>query len=255
MENPTIFSLKRFYLLSRRQILSNTMSLLIAFGAVAGVLLIISLLVAYFNPENLNNLTGLYFAVMFIGGYIFSSNMFNELHTAPKSYNYLTLPVSTTERLVSAWAISAFLFPAIALIAMALMVFLANLIMNLTLDLAPFQGIFSRGSFQAVKVYFITQSVFLLGAAYFRKNNFLKTLLALFVISMIINIYMGITGYIMFSEWDMSMQVNISEDGSYPAIENLFLRQIPAVASFVFNYVTVPFFLVTTWFSLKERQV
>jgi hypothetical protein len=47
-------------------------------------------------------------------------------------------------------------------------------------------------------IYLVTHSVFLLGATYFRKNNFLKTLLALFLISLALNIYSGLVGWGVF---------------------------------------------------------
>jgi hypothetical protein len=50
METNNLFNFKRLLLLMRRQIFSSAKSLLIAFGGMAGTLLIISLLVAYFNP-------------------------------------------------------------------------------------------------------------------------------------------------------------------------------------------------------------
>ncbi len=255
MKTNSIFSFRRLYLLLRRQLLSNASAWLIAFGAVAGSLLVLSLLVAYFQPANLAALTGLYFTVMFIGGYIFTSNIFGELHHAQRSYQYLTLPVSTTERLFSAWIITAIVFPVIAVLSMALIVLIANLVMNFTFDVTPFQSVFSKGSWTSVKVYMVTQSVFLLGAAYFRKNNFLKTVLALFVVSVIFQIVIVTTAYFVFSPFAEEGAFNIGPQHMSQQMENVFLTHVPATARVIFWYLTIPFFLIVTWFSLKERQV
>jgi hypothetical protein len=255
METNNFFTLKRLMLLLRRQVFSSGKSLLIAFAGVSGFLLILSLLVAYFNPAALSGLTSTYFTVMFIGGYIFTSNIFNEMHTPQKAYSYLTLPVSTTERLASAWILTGWLFPLVSLLLMSLIVLLANLIMNMTVDLAPFQGVFSAAGMKAVKVYIVTQSLFLLGAAYFRKNNFLKTLLALFLVSLAINIYMGLTGWLLFRDLMGEGGFNVEAQTLSPFWEHLFTKQFPAIFHFVFYYLTIPFFLVTTWFGIKERQV
>ncbi len=236
--------------------MSNAPVWLIAFGAVAGTLLLISLLVAYLKPENLPGLSGLYYTVMFIGGYVYTSSIFGELHHSQRSYQYLTLPVSTTERLLSSWLLTALLFPLFSVMLMALIVFIANLIMNFTFDVTPFQSVYSSSGWTAIKVYFVTQSVFLLGAAYFRKNNFLKTVLALFVVSVIIQVIIVVTAWILFSpEASSGEGLSLGPQNMSLELENLIMNYIPATARLVFWYLTVPFFLVVTWFSLKERQV
>ncbi len=254
METKNYFDLKRLYLLTRRQILSERTGWLIALTAVAGIMLVISLFVAYFNPMLMPALTPSYLSIMFLGGYVFTSSIFTELHYPQKAVHYLTLPVSTTERLLAAWIITGILFPIFALILIAIIVFIANLIMNLTLDLTPFNHIFANGGSGAFRSYLITQSVFLLGAAYFRKYNFLKTLLAIFVFIVAITIIMAAFGWIIFSPYsglefaDESRNLTIS-------LNNLFADRIPSLARFIYFYVGVPFFLVVTWFTLKERQV
>jgi hypothetical protein len=254
MEANNIFSFSRLYLLMRRQVFSNGKSLLIAFGGVSGFLLVISLLVAHFNAPALGGLKNLYLTIMFIGGYIFTSNIYSDLHQMQRSYNYLTLPVSVSERLFSNWLISAILFPLISVLAMALIILLSNLVTKFTIDMAPIQGIFSSSTFTAVKVYIITQSIFLLGATYFRKNNFLKTLLAVFLLGLVINLYTGFLGWGLFNGFKTS--AIMFDNQQMPAsFENLFMKQIPDASRFVFNYLMLPFFLLTTWFSIKERQV
>ncbi len=256
MEANNILNIKRLYLFVRRQVLSNSGSWLIAFGGIAGVLLVISLLVAHFQPQNLSGMTGLYFSVLFVGGYVFTAGIFNELHNPQKSYQFLTLPVSATERLLGGWLLTGIVFPVFGVLAMSLIVLLANLVMNFTLDVTPFQSVFSPQSFTALKVYVVTQSVFLLGAAYFRKNNFLKTILALFIISVVVQIVVATTAWALFSPFtDGGDGLNIGPEHLSPRMETFFTNYIPAIARVVFWYLTVPFFLITTWFSLKERQV
>ncbi len=253
MKAQQSLNIHRLYFLIRRHILSNGKSWLIAYGAIAGSLLVLTLFRGYFQPTDIGGLTGLYFVAMFIGGYIFTASIYSELHHPQRSYQYLTLPVSTTERLLSAWIITAFIFPLVAILTMALIVFIGNLIMNFTLDSAPFTGVFSAGSWSSLKVYWITQSMFLLGAAYFRGYNFLKTVLALFVISVALQIIAGATGWILFGA--PGTQVAFGPEQMSQQLEDFFLRIFPSLARLVFNYLFVPFFLITSWFSLKERQV
>ncbi len=254
MKTNNIFDFKRLYLLTRRQILSERTGWLIALTAVAGIMLVISLLVAYFNPALMPALTPSYFSIMFLGGYVFTSSIFAELHYPQKAVHYLTIPVSTTERLLAAWIITGVLFPIFSLILIAIIVFVANLIMNLTLDLTPFNHVFSNGGPGVFRTYLITQSIFLLGAAYFRKYNFLKTLLAIFVFIVAITTLTAIFGWVIFAPYSgqeftdggQSLTINLN---------SLLTERIPAIASFIYFYAGVPFFLVVAWFALKERQV
>ncbi len=253
MKTHNTLNIKRLLLLIKRHLLSNVKPWLIAYGAVTGSLLFITLFRGYFQPEDIGGLTGLYFVVMYIAGYIFTAGIYGELHQPQRSYQYLTLPVSNTERLLSGWLITAVLFPIVALISMSLIVFIGNLVMNLTLDVTPFRGIFAANVWSSVKVYIITQSMFLLGAAYFRGYNFLKTVLALFVIAISIQIIAGIAGWLLFGF--EGGHIEMGTQSMSQQMEDLFIHTIPNVAGFIFNYLFVPFFLITTWLSLKERQV
>lgn len=254
METNKYLSVKRLYFLIRRHIMSERIGWLIALAAIAGILLIISLLVAYFNPMTLPLLTPGYLSVMFIGGYIFTSSIFSELHYPQRAFHYLTLPVSTTERLIAAWIITGILFPIFSLVLIVVIVFVANLIMNLTFDFTPFNNVFTNGGSGVFRSYLITQSVFLLGAAYFKKYNFLKTLLAIFIFITGILIFTGTLGYLMFSSFSGHEFIE-GADNITLRVNQLFAERIPAIARFIYFYVGVPFFLVVTWFTLKERQV
>ena len=255
MKTNQIIQFNRLGLLLRRQVFSNGKSIGIAFGAITGMMLVITLLIAYFNPVALNNLHYLYFTALFIGGYIFSSNVYNELHQIQKSYSYLTLPVSTTERLLSGWIISGLLFPVVSLAAIAIVVILSGLVISLITGSIPAQDLIYHNSLSLIKTYVITQTIFLLGAVYFRKNNFLKTLLALFLFMVLINLYTGLVGWMLFGSFTQQGGMIVDETMVSQPMEKLFTTHFPNIASFVFNWLFGPFFLVTTWFGIKERQV
>ena len=255
MENNNFLNINRLYLLTRRHILSNAKGWFIAFGAVSGALLVISLLTAYFNPQNLPNLAPTYITIMFIGGYIFTSNIFSELHDVRKATHYLTVPASTTERLLSAWLLTAILFPILSMLIITLIILIANLLMNLTLNFEPFQQVFYNGGFSIFRSYLITQSIFLLGAVYFRKNNFLKTVLAMFVFSMVVMALASAFGYLFLSSLSEGPGATFEANNMTVQLESLFLEGIPAAARILYYYLSVPFFLVVSWFTLKERQV
>jgi len=255
MKTNNILDIKRLGFLLRRQIFSNGKSMMIALVGVSGIMLFITLLVGFFNPTALNSLHHLYFTAMFIGGYIFTSNIYAELYPVHRSYHYLTLPVSVTERLLSGWIISGILYSLIALLIIGIIVLLSNLILSIALVNAPVQTLLLKGALKTTSIYLITQTIFLLGAAYFKKNNFLKTILALFLFTLALQIFVTVFGYLLFGSFSATDGQFTGVNFSDYQLENLFLTHIPKASRFIYYWLLGPFLLVTTWFCLKEREV
>lgn len=256
MENKNnLFSFRRLFLLGKRQIAGNLSGLLIAFAAIAGALLVISLLSGYSNPASLSRLGPLYYVVLFIGGFVFTSNIFAEMSTPQRSIPYLTLPVSKLERLTNAWLLTAVIYPILALLVIALIVGLAHLLLGVPMQAGTMGVVWSQNALSIVLIYVITQSVFLFGAIYFRKHNFIKTLLSLFVFQIIISIFMAFTVYLLFGKFQFSEEVMVQQTNLSPAMERFFTHTLVEIAKIGFNYLMVPFFLMLTWFGIKERQV
>lgn len=249
------FSLTRLFFLGKRQVLGNLSGFLIAFAAFAGTLLVISLLAGYSDPGRLSRIAPLFYVALFIGGYVFTSNIFAELHSPQRSIPFLTLPVSKIERLVNVWLLTAILFPVLALLSYALVVFLAHLILGVPLTGDSFSMIWSKSALNVVMIYVITQSIFLFGAIYFRKHNFFKTLLSLFVILIVIGLFMLIVGYILFGTFKFDNEMLMQQSSFSPALERFFTHTLVEIVKFAFYYLTIPFFLLLTWFGIKERQV
>jgi hypothetical protein len=233
------------YFISRQATL-NFHPVLIAAGAIFGLLLVISLLVAYFNPEDLGNLKGLYQSVYFIGGYILTSKIFYELNSPQRSYFLLTLPVSTLEKIIGSWVLTSLGYT----IIYGVFIFLISLITTLVSGGYNFLAdIYDRQYFTEIGIFLVTQSIFFLGACYFRNNNFLKTLLAVIIFVLIIGIYSGSLGWLLFSG-EKENDLNVSGDFK------LSTERFAELASHIFFwYVFAPFMLVVSYFSLKERQV
>ncbi len=244
--NSNNFNSNRLFQFIQRQVFLNAPPMLIAAGAVFGTLLVISLLVAYYGGGDLDDLRGFYLTVFFIGGYIFTSNIFSELHTPQKSYFYLTLPVSTLEKTIGSWLLSALAYTVVFQLFAAIIYLIVQLISGKG---PAFTEFFNRDYMLAVGVYVVTQTIFFLGASYFRKYNFLKTLLALFIILVIIGLYAGGLGWLLFRGDNMNNN-NFSGEFQF-TVENV----IPRILKFVFWYIFAPFMLVVSYFSLKEREV
>lgn len=237
----------------RRQLTINSKNLIVAFAACFGVLVIINYLNIYYggrvNPDLIISLS---FVMMFIGGYIFTSMGFNELHSPHKAYQYLTLPATNIEKLASVWFLTTILYVAVSIILLAALVIVCNLFaLIMGSQTISFGFLLNFPIWNIIKVFFITQSIFLLGSIYFRKNNFLKTILALIVVGFILMIYVAINGYL-FVGPDFHGIDNSEMSGSMSVfMEDTF----PVIMKYLFNIITAPFFYVVTYFVLKERQV
>lgn len=256
MENKNnIFSTKRLFLLLKRQVLGNLNGLLIAFAAIAGALLVVSLLAGYSNPASIRGLSPLYYVMLYVGGYVFTSNIFAELHNPQRSIPYLTLPVSNLERLANAWLLTAVMYPIFALIGIGLIIFLGHIILGIPLVSGAFSAVLSAKALNIVLIYVITQSLFLFGAVYFRKHNFLKTLLGLFVLQNVLGLFLVIMGYLLFGTLNFDSNQWLQESSFSEGIEVFITKTLPEILKFAFYYLMVPFFLLLTWFSIKERQV
>ncbi|QHT68745.1 hypothetical protein GXP67_19890 [Rhodocytophaga rosea] len=244
--NQDNFNINRLFNFIQRQVSLNLPPMLIAAGGIFGLLLVVSLFVAYFDPRDIREINSFYLTVFFIGGFIFTSRIFSELNSPQKSYFYLTLPVSTLEKVIGSWVLSSPVY----VVVFSVGIFIIYLITGLVAggNHASIPDMFDKHYFQSMGVYMVTQTVFFLGAAYFRNYNFLKTLLALFVLQVIIGSYSGLLGWMLFGS---KLQ---SEDFS-GGFQYFVEYTIPQIAHVLFWYLLAPFLLVVSYFSLKERQV
>ncbi|MBA3898701.1 MAG: hypothetical protein H0X62_00590 [Bacteroidetes bacterium] len=239
-------NISRLGLFIRRQAVLNVSSLWVSLGAISGVLIIITLLVAVFSPYNLESLKGLYMTVLYISGLIFTSKVFAELHKPQKAYALLTLPVSNLEKTLGAWIISSPVFIIIYLVFIFLIISISSMIVGSASALVNF---FDQDTWRPIAVYMVIQPIFLLGASTFRGNNFLKTVFSIFLFNVVVSVFAGLLVYILFEGGSLH-QGSVSPDFISFATDTV----VPVI-SFMFWYLLAPFMLLVSYFKLKERQV
>ena len=257
MTQNKIINIKSLFLFIKRYLFINKNTLSVAFGAAAGVIILILMLAAYqtksFNSEILFSTV---FPFYFLGGLIFTSSSFKELHDPKSSYSFLTFPVSTFEKLFGIWLSTSVLF---SIASIATMYIINILVSVLSSQLFDFQlhidNIFTLQLFTEVGKYIVIQSIFFLGAIYFRKNNFFKTILTIFVIFTVFAILTGLSGRIIFSDYMGLHSYNLNSDNSSFELQETIKNTIPQILKFTFWYLCAPFFLIVSYFRLKERQI
>jgi hypothetical protein len=252
-----IFNPTRFGYLLNRQILINFRGLAIAAGCFIGIFVFLNAIILYNNPLSLNSQT--FFAqllpVVMLGGIIFTSNIFVELNKPQQSFMFLTLPATITEKLAVAWFTSSVMYLAAAIVS----IFIVNVILIIIGALffghsVQLFNLFNTKLLHMYAIYMVIQPMFLLGAISFRKNNFFKTLGTLILAGFVLALYVGLLMKIVFNGLDTT-QLNVGPNNLSLDAVALFSDYMPTIAKVLFWGFTAPFFLVVSYFSLKERQV
>jgi hypothetical protein len=254
MEKINQFSMQRFMLLMKRYLMFNHKTLLIGLGAIAGTLMVIGLLQVVITRGNFNLsallTTGQIF--VFVSGLILTSLSYNEIHVSARSQFYLTLPATTAEKLFSTWLITSIVYIVVANILLSLVLLLTNAIAAVGWG-SPisFFNPFTYSNLTMMGSYLVAQSIFFLGALYFRQNNFLKTLLSLFVLSMVLNIIAVTIMYLLFGRTGVhGGDFEMMNPGLFG-----FLRGYGTLMVRTFSAAVVLFCLTVSYFKLKEREV
>ena len=264
MNNHSIFSFNRFKLLTIRQLSINIRTMLIATAAIFCLLMVIGAIRIWDHSIDMTSLMEIIMPFIFIGGCMVTSVIFSELNAPHKGYLYLTLPATALEKIASAWFISGILYFIFSVILMMIInLLLIILAAAFTQNSVEVIDLFTLNTLKTFGTYLITQSLFFVGAIHFRKVHFLKTVLALFIVGMIIGIYTATMGKIFLEDIMFNMQ-NSSDNYSfsYNAVNfnevRLNSETIPIFTPFM-KYLSaiaiVPFMLTVSWFKLKEREV
>lgn len=256
MENLNNFSAQRFILLMRRFITLHFKTWLTGIYMLSSLLVLLGLLNTYINSGQLNTnlliLTG--HTVIFLGGLVLSSMAFNELHYPTRSQFLLTLPATTFEKLFSHWLVTSLIFIVFAHVVLAVTLALVGGICHVIWGSAiSFYNPFAMQSVKVMGTYMVAQSIFFLGAVYFRKNNFLKTALSLFVINTALSIIIGLFMVLVFKS--AFIGIDTTTNPINPQAQVFFETTLPWLNKIFLGFVLTPFCLVVAYFRLKEREV
>ncbi len=249
------FSLSRFKLVLKRYMVLNQRTWIIGFLSVGGFLLLISIL-PYIS--DMINLTGGGFssirdtAIFFyvLGGLLLTSMIFNEIHTPNSAFQFLTLPATTFEKLASVWFATTIVYTLAAISGIFVLSVIYETVEGINL------GIWSRFSlfnpFQpqilsTILSYLFYQSIFLLGAVYFRKNNFLKTFLVIITFFLglffFVNIIVLIIGLSQFEGFSFGISLGPNAPTWLTILEYLV------------GFILTLMFLLFSYLQLKNKQV
>ena len=260
MNPSTSFSIGRLGYLLRRDLLQDYRTILIAFVVVIGILKV-NAIANTWNGQSLGQFHEFMFPfLLFLGGTIFTTSIFNELNDASRRHTYLSLPASTLEKFISKYLVSSIGFVIFTIVAYWIFALLIGLFAYLAFgsEIAHFKP-FSSLNLELMKVYFAVHSVAFLGAIVFDKFAFFKTgisCMALILLTAIITyLFMRIVFWDLFDGWSITNNTANKDLTLDDSVENMMNEWGESVFKFLIFFVFTPLVLATAYFKLKEREV
>ena len=245
----------RLWYLARNEIYLNYKTILISFGAIFGLLLIINVSsVTSYAEWNFNHV---FFPIsLMVGGLITVSLAFSPLYDKRRGMSYLTLPASSLEKYLSRFLITSIGYLIAGTVIYILLSLLSAWITTSAFKMShPIFNPFSRNSLFFMRLYIVCHSVMFFGAIYFRKNNLLKTLLSLFLLSLAISavvaVYYRFVFHNHFVGFGLKMVNNLEE--VEPTQD--FIKFITGSSSVILYWIMAPFFWITGYLRFKETEV
>ncbi len=257
MENIKSFSFKRILLLMQKTLYENAKSVIIGLTTVFGLFSFILFMSALNNGGNSwNNLDAFYTPGLFIAGLFIAGSAFSNFRNKEKTLSYLMLPASSLEKFISEWLLTTFVF----IIVYTGIFYIFNFLLLSVGNIFGFDvniiNIFNPDLlFDNLPKFFIFQSLFLAGAATFKKSPFFKTVFVGFLFMIFITIYLSVLAYFLKGTFEtFSFNNNGMNMSGQELSYNYENHWITETAKIMYYYITAPAFWLYTYFKLKEKE-
>ena len=235
-----------------------------ALSTIIGILAVIS----HNRFEHVSDFLPFYYIGLFLGGLLFTSRSFNELGNKEKGVDYLMLPASQFEKFFTLFLISTigfFLFYHLSCYLSFKIIENVQLSYNGQQIERNYKFLSDPDEKQYIYYgYFVLQSIFLLGATYFHKYTFLKTLFSVFIFlfglyvinCILVTLLFGFGGEF----WKRSVpffMVNKLEGGpvNWHTTTYLIPRWLLDTYSFIMKFILAPVFWTMAYFRLKDQEI
>lgn len=205
---------------------------------------------------------------LMISGLIFAANMFKIFAYTPGGMHYLLIPATHAEKLVSSILLSIVYYFCMFLVTYTIGTWLGIQLGNLLFGLEkPLtfsfyqmdntgvdwngQMVHQIGLLKTYVSFVITQSIFLLGSIFFKRNSVGRTFLSIMAISIVLIIIQLFLIKINFGTWNMNIQMNNTI--FLPSGMKLFQNNVWIFK--LLTYLTIPFLWLVSYFRLTEKEV
>lgn len=223
------FSIQRLWLLIRGDVHNKYRSWLRASIAFAIMILVSgTFFAAIIRSDNANfRLNGqtigldiytyfypIWFAIVLaVMGLLFSGQAFPELHDKTRNESYLLIPASSLEKTLARLFISTVGLVAYLFVFMFLVSVISEILKVLILDQRnPFFNPFTSPIWEVIFLYLFFQSIFFLGAAWFRKLHIVNTVIVLTLFALLGSLVaeqslLNSAGTVIYQFWHTSIWV------------------------------------------------
>ena len=247
MATNNIFSIKRAYLLFKRNLCLNSKMYFFAIGAYC----MIAFFIAFMHAKNTNtyvpyNMAQILIFAMCLVGMLFSATIFKEMHNPTKSISFLTLPVSNLEKFIVNLFITNILF-----------VFIFTIINYITITVFVYY-IYQKGVIESfyfppnydvftlfTKYFLVINTIYFFAGTVLKKYQYEATslIVGLVFISIILLHFSIVDNYSpIFNNGLFAASI-------YPSwMDNHFI-------DIVILKVAPLMFIVTAYFSIKEKEI
>jgi len=246
------FNFNRIGLLFQRYFYENFISELIYWGVVAIVFMYVR-----------NHFPSLVLFIL-ITGAIYAARYFRETHSPKNGIAYFMIPATQLEKLFVAIVMTSMYYFLMMIIAFIIGNFLGSLLNNMLASInhlyfikhTPLSWEFFNVNFVPGGIYtfrvnylvilfvllLFTESIFLLGSIYFKKNNFFLTFLTgavTFILLCFLFYFTAKMGFV----------------SPKSPVQNILFGKIVSYVIQLFIFFLIPFFWIVTYFRLTEKQV
>jgi hypothetical protein len=257
MNKSILFNPLRFYLMVRNTIWLKRWKILLI-SATVGTLVVLICGIAASQRTGMILHKVLYPFFLFGSGFIVTARAFQELDDAKAAGTWLMIPASTFEKFTSRLFLTS-----VGYVAGSMLVYFMVTVISKGLNQMIFE--FSQPLFNPLDpwvrynaaLYLVLQSMFLVGAIYFRRFAYVKTILFLSLLSLVFLI-----GFFVMSKWILGDNIRALLSGEYliswELLSMQWAGQIRDALLFWMRIgfwgVLAPLCYVITYFRLKEIE-
>ncbi|MDP4210117.1 MAG: hypothetical protein Q8928_14995 [Bacteroidota bacterium] len=259
-------NLQRSFLYTRQFLTRNYITLLIGFvlAFLAGTFFVYMLLRnrsdAPFIKETIQGMLQFFFGFGLFGlGFIFTSITSNDYQSKNRKIWALTLPVSILERMFSMLLITTICYVIIYIPTFYVFKTSINAIVHSYSNVTITFDLLTEKNFKLIGQYFVLQSIFLAGAAWFHKNSFIKTGLIVIVFIMILfwidyQFHKHVFAVYPDTHYSPVFELFTNNNNTFQLPENTF-STIQLLSQIFFYALLAPLFWTITYLRLKEEEV
>ena len=251
--------IKRMGYLGRRDMINRWRNLAVSAGAVSGVMILLVLLQILFQKRVSMDYGAYFLGALIVWGCIDASISFLSLHDKSANEAFLLLPASALEKTLVRLLFTSLVLPFFILI----LIFIASMISEgagalfVKESFTPMQ-LFGAGHLKTIGYVVIAQSIFFLGAAWFKKAHLVKTVFALIVGSIGLGILSTILFRIIFASYFegffMPISVNIDMEALLRMRFPGLMDAMVIIGKVAFYGLLAPFCWFVAWLRVKETQ-